>query len=345
MYKRKLLVIVLAALMLCGCANTPEETVSTLRVEPATIRGYALTPEENSVPVRITIGVERVVQGEEAYRELLAQNTACPAPDDGQEYIIVTVNVTYVGGELETLHFYENDTAFWPAARVHFNIPNKDGNCVDVTSYLTNPIWGQEGRYLAKGESVCGDIAFLVEEGNTQPLYFEGYGEAVQFQIHESTSTGETAQTEEAAPLQTESSVASEGEPAKTIPFKVFYRGFTPIPLPAEDQETYTRFSEAGTRILQSYDELIAFSGEFCPGIPYNIDVDYTRECLIASVTGFARPTYSCARELVSLKVENGRLAFEYHEETDVYALNRDVSNFYVEILVVNRADLPDGLL
>ncbi len=152
-------------------------------------------------------------------------------------------------------------------------------------------------------------------------------------------TAGETTRTEEAASLP--------AEPAKTIPFRIFYRGFTPIPLPAEDQETYTKFSEAGTQILQSYDELSAFSGQFCPGIPYYIDVDYTRECLIASVIGFARPTYSSTTKLLSLKAENGRLVFEYGEGTDdrIYALNRDVSNFYVEILVVNRADLPDGLL
>ncbi len=160
-------------------------------------------------------------------------------------------------------------------------------------------------------------------------------------------AAGETARTEEAASLPAKPAAASEEGPAETIPFRIFYRGFTPIPLPAEDQETYTKFSEAGTQILQSYDELSAFSGQFCPGIPYDIDVDYTRECLIASVIGFARPTYSSTTKLLSLKAENGRLVFEYGEGTDdrIYALNRDVSNFYVEILVVNRADLPDGLL
>ncbi len=160
-------------------------------------------------------------------------------------------------------------------------------------------------------------------------------------------AAGETARTEEAASLPAKPAAASEEGPAETIPFRIFYRGFTPIPLPAEDQETYTKFSEAGTQILQSYDELSAFSGQFCPGIPYDIDVDYTRECLVASVIGFARPTYSSTTKLLSLKAENGRLVFEYGEGTDdrIYALNRDVSNFYVEILVVNRADLPDGLL
>lgn len=185
--KYSLFAALIMVLILTACGNKQEETVPSLQVEPKTIDGYALTPDGDSVPVQITIGVERVVQGEKAYRELLAQNAACPAPDDGQEYIIVTVNVTYEGGELEKLHFYENYPASWAAARIHFNIPNKASNSVNVTSYLTNPIWGQDpdwGRILAKGESVCGDIAFLVEEGNSQPLYFEGYNQVVQFQIH-----------------------------------------------------------------------------------------------------------------------------------------------------------------
>lgn len=186
-------------------------------------------------------------------------------------------------------------------------------------------------------------------------------------------TAGETVQTEEAASLQTKPatrplvwedrmvpgteplekfvsstpSASSEEESAETIPFKVFYRGFTPIPLPAEDQETYTKFSEAGTQILQSDDAWHSFMGEYCPGIPYYIDVDFAKECMIASVIGFAKPTYNSKTELLSLKEENGHLVFEYSEENDdrIYALNIGVSNFYVEVLVVNRADLPDGLL
>jgi len=124
------------------------------------------------------------------------------------------------------------------------------------------------------------------------------------------------------------------------IPFQFFYRGFTPIPM--EDRDTYEKFSNAGMQIIQSWDELSAFTEQYCPGIPYHIDVDYTRECLLASVVGFAKPTYNSAQKLISLKVENGKLVFAYDEDPNhsIYALNGDVSNFYVEILVVNRADL-----
>ena len=45
----------------------------------------------------------------------------------------------------------------------------------------TGSLWG---RSLTKGESVTGDVAFLQDIGNTQPLYFEGYNKVVTFQIH-----------------------------------------------------------------------------------------------------------------------------------------------------------------
>lgn len=90
-------------------------------------------------------------------------------------------------GELETLKFVENYPASWAAARVRFNIPNEMSNTEDVTYDLADPIWGPDlysGRPLARGESITGDIAFLQEIGNKQPLYFEGYNQVVTFQIH-----------------------------------------------------------------------------------------------------------------------------------------------------------------
>ncbi len=183
--KRNVLLIALVmALMLSACTNKQEETVSSLQVEPKTIDGYYFITQE---PIRVTIGVERVLQGEEAYRELLTQDAQCPPPDDGQEYILVTVNMKYEDGEADSIDLYEERHASLGAARVLFNIPNKASNSIDVSSYLTNPIWGQDpivGRAVAKGESISGDIAFLVEQGNTQPLYFWGYNQSVQFQIH-----------------------------------------------------------------------------------------------------------------------------------------------------------------
>lgn len=155
----------------------PRETAAP-STEPVTIDGYQYPSQET---VRLTIGVEKVLRGEEAYRELLAQNTEIAPPGEGQAYILVTVNVKYEDGGAETLELYEESHATLEAARIQFNIPNEESNSVNMTPSLQNPIWGHT---LSKGESVSGDIAFMVDDGNTMPLIFLGYGQVAKFQIY-----------------------------------------------------------------------------------------------------------------------------------------------------------------
>lgn len=156
------------------------------QAEPITFDGYALTSDGDSVPVRLTMEVENVLKGEAAFQRMISQGTRLPAPETGKEYIFVTVKVTYEDGDLETLNFMENYPASWEAARVHFGISNENSNTEDVTQELANSIWGSNPfseRPLRKGESISGDVAFLQDVGNTQPLCFEGYGQVVKFQI------------------------------------------------------------------------------------------------------------------------------------------------------------------
>lgn len=107
---------------------------SSFHCEPVTFDGYSLTPEGDSVPVRLTMAVENVLEGEAAWQQMISQGTQFPAPEQGKEYILVTVKVTYEDGDLETLNFVENYPASWAAARVHFNIPNDNSNTEWVSS-------------------------------------------------------------------------------------------------------------------------------------------------------------------------------------------------------------------
>lgn len=172
-----------------GTISYTEEAPPTFSTEPVTFDGYSLTPEGGSVPVRLTMEVENVQEGEAAWKQMASQGAQLPAPEQGKEYILVNVKVTYEDGDLETLYFVENYPASWAAARVHFLIPCENSNSFikDVTRQLPNCIWGPdefEGRTLSKGESITGDVAFLLNVGNTAPLYFEGYNQVVTFQIH-----------------------------------------------------------------------------------------------------------------------------------------------------------------
>lgn len=166
----------------------PEAVSSSSEVQsaPVTFDGYALTPDGDSAPVRLTMEVENVLKGEDAFQRMLSQGAQVSTPEAGKEYILVTLKVTYEDGDLETLNFMENYPASWEAARVHFNVPNENSNTEDVTHGLANSIWGPDpfsAQPLGKGESISGDVAFLQDAGNTQPLYFEGYGQVVKFQV------------------------------------------------------------------------------------------------------------------------------------------------------------------
>ena len=166
------------------------ETISQSKpvsLEPVTFDGYALNSEGLTDQIRLTMSVENVLEGEAAYQHILSQGTQLPVPEQGKEYILVTVKVTYEDGDVNTFQFAENYPASWDAALVFFNIPNENSNTEDVTRQLPNCIWGPDeykGRTLSKGESITGDVAFLLNVGNTAPLCFEGYNQVIKLQIH-----------------------------------------------------------------------------------------------------------------------------------------------------------------
>ena len=187
--KRLFLSLFLLAFLFSGCTTEkPAATTATETISPTqaaafspiseTINGF----EGGSVPVQLTIRVENVLEGDAAYRQLLTQGCEVSAPEDGSEYALISVTVTYDDGEPDTLDFVENYPASLASARVAFHLPpNAFTNAQDMTAFLNNPIWNQT---LTKGGTISGDILFLQDVGNTQPLYFEGYGQTVTFAIH-----------------------------------------------------------------------------------------------------------------------------------------------------------------
>lgn len=140
-------------------------------------------------------------------------------------------------------------------------------------------------------------------------------------------------------------SSAIEMTDSECIDFRCLYRGFTAIQL--NDTAAFEAFSEIGTRILLSEEDWNAYMGKFCPGIPYYESCDFSKECLLASVVMGARPSYAQSRDLISLKVENGCFVPEYEDDPAacIYALNsNDTTHFYVEVLILNRQDLPSNI-
>ena len=130
-----------------------------------------------------------------------------------------------------------------------------------------------------------------------------------------------------------------------SIDFRYLYRGFSTISL--DDMAAFEAFSGFGTKLILNEEDWSTFMGSYCPGIPYYDTCDFSKECLIASVIQGARPTYANSNTITRLSWGEDHFVFEYDNNPAnyIYALNGDNgTHFYVEIIIVSRADLPDDI-
>ncbi|MGN1002042.1 MAG: right-handed parallel beta-helix repeat-containing protein [Oscillospiraceae bacterium] len=165
-------------------AETAEVLARVFQTEPVTVEGYALADGDN-IPVRVTVQILDVLEGDRAYAHLREQDAEVQPPDEGFEYIVVTVKATYEDGELETLSLCENRGTM-PGASVYFALSNAASDTVDMTASLKNSVYDLT---LDRGESGTGAVAFLQEIGNYQPLYFVGFNQTAKFDIHPNRET------------------------------------------------------------------------------------------------------------------------------------------------------------
>ena len=117
---------------------------------------------------------------EEAYETLQEYNSDMTSPNENEEYIIVTFNVSYDSGEIEELYMMENSASLEQAG-LYFVLSNDQSNANDITSYLSNSIYDIT---FTKGQSAQGAVAFLQTKGNTEPLVFIGFEQTVRFDIN-----------------------------------------------------------------------------------------------------------------------------------------------------------------
>lgn len=129
-------------------------------------------------PIEVTIGVKEVRRGEEAYNLMLQEDPNTPAPEEGKEYIAVTVSYSYDKGEKEELALAKNFPASLPEARHYFYLLNAE----DMNDYklLSDCIYDMT---VAKGDTAEGKLVFLNPVGNDSPLVFSGYGVTEEFDI------------------------------------------------------------------------------------------------------------------------------------------------------------------
>ena len=129
----------------------------------------------------------------------------------------------------------------------------------------------------------------------------------------------------------------------KEIPFQYLYRGFSAIR--REDTEAFSAFDwVTGERIIQTEEAWHDFMAAYCPGIFYDVSVDFSDECLLAVTSMGAKSTFATMPDILAIRVSGGELQIQLEFDTDagVYALNTgETTHFALNIVVVRRSDLP----
>lgn len=142
------------------------------------IDGYQ-TVDGTGRPVEVTFQVTDIQREEKAFAILQSSDADLSQPDNGMEYIIVTLNITYNDGEPEVLDLSENNASLVSERRL-FVLSNGDSNAEPMTSNLSNSIYNLT---MEKGESGQGAVAFLHKTDSTEPLTFIGFGNVIKFNI------------------------------------------------------------------------------------------------------------------------------------------------------------------
>lgn len=165
------------------------------------------------VPVKISMTLEQLKRGEEAYKILANADSNIAVPGSDEEYIIFTFAVSYNEGEADEIYLTENRASL-EGAGLYFALSNGDSNAEDMTSCLSNGIYD---LVISKGASAKGEVAFLHKIGADEPLHFVGFGKDTIFTFEKAYGAGaatESSQTNGAADTSEDVSVQKSVERA-----------------------------------------------------------------------------------------------------------------------------------
>lgn len=146
--------------------------------EKKIVEGYQLA-DGSEVPVTATFWIESVLRGEEAYELLSGNNGDLDRPEQGMEYVVVQVGVTYEKGDSEYLNLSENHASL-ASASLYFAMSDEESNARQVTEMAENPVYD---IMVARQETATGQVAFLHKEAGEEYLAFTGYNNVVQFSL------------------------------------------------------------------------------------------------------------------------------------------------------------------
>ena len=213
-----------------------------------------------------------------------------------------------------------------------------------------NESWDFQEDYLLASVTASEDPAFAVADAVTGLTWENGsfireYEKDPEHYVY-ALNTGEyTHFYVEVIAISKEGRDATP-ERTKTQPtggnFETLYRGFTLVSL--EDRDTFDKFMQFGTQIIGTAEDCAAFLDFYCPGNPCDVSLDFSEECVIATIMLGAKPGYAMTHKSLGIDPETGYLNIELDYLDPVYALNSgEYGHYFVELIKVNRSELPDN--
>lgn len=210
-----------------------------------------------------------------------------------------------------------------------------------------NEPWDFQEDYLLVSVTASADPAFAVADAVTgltwengsfireyenNPVYALNTGEYTHFYVEVIAISKESRGT---TPERTQTQSTGGN-------FETLYRGFTLVSL--EDRDTFDKFMQFGTQIIGTAEDCAAFLDFYCPGNPCDVSLDFSEECVIATIMLGAKPGYAMTHKSLGIDPETGYLNIELDQLDPVYALNSgEYGHYFVELIKVNRSELPDN--
>lgn len=152
--------------------------------ETKILSGYVYYPDGYPKAVTASTKVNQVFRGDEAYKMLLDSNSDLQSLENGMEYIVINLTISYQDGDSEYISLRENDGTR-ADMDFFFSMVNDSGvrNRQQMLDLLDDDIYSLPD--LIRGESVTGTVVFLQECKSSTLFSFIAFGEGVLFSVNE----------------------------------------------------------------------------------------------------------------------------------------------------------------
>jgi len=142
--------------------NAPGNRSNPIKMGEAGLINVSSFSGNNSVNYQLSIKVNSVIRGDEAWKLIEKENMFNDPPPEGKEYMLVNASVAILDADSEEEPFYISD--------YDFKFVSSKGNTYDTTSVvIPEPLEAE----LYKGGASDGNIAALVEKGDAVDMQYE----------------------------------------------------------------------------------------------------------------------------------------------------------------------------